>query len=332
MSELRDRFDRRIDYLRISVTDRCNLRCVYCMPPQGVPWKPHADILSYEEIVQVVEAAAWLGIHKIRLTGGEPLVRRDVTKLVRAISRIPGIEDVSLTTNGILLDKLAAPLAEAGLTRVNISLDTLDPTKFWRLTRLGDIDRVWRGIEVAEQVGLVPIKINTVVVRHVNDDELIDLARLTLDRAWHVRFIELMPLGNVGDWGLGFPPAHNRYLSVQDMLERLAPLDLVPTDQPIGNGPARTYYIPGARGTVGFISPLGDHFCSTCNRLRLTADGRLRPCLLHDIEVPVREALRARDWIVPLIEQAVALKPRSHDLLSEDACAPQDRIMSQIGG
>lgn len=332
MPELRDRFDRRIDYLRISVTDRCNLRCVYCMPPEGVPWQPHADILSYEEIVQVVEAAARLGIHKIRLTGGEPLVRRDVTKLVRAISLIPGIEDISLTTNGILLDKLAAPLAEAGLTRVNISLDTLDPMRFRRLTRLGDIDRVWRGIEVAEQVGLAPIKINTVVVRHVNDDELVDLARLTLDHAWHVRFIELMPVGNVGDWGLGFPPVRDRYLSVQDMLDRLARLDLVSTDQPSGNGPARMYYIPGARGTVGFISPLGNHFCSTCNRLRLTADGRLRPCLLHDLEVPIREALQAGNRIAPLIEQAIALKPRSHDLLSDDASAPQDRMMCQIGG
>ncbi len=332
MPELRDRFDRRIDYLRISVTDRCNLRCVYCMPPEGVPWQPHADILSYEEIVQVVQAAARLGIHKIRLTGGEPLVRRDVTKLVRAISLTPGIEDISLTTNGILLDKLAAPLAEAGLTRVNISLDTLDPVKFRRLTRLSDIDRVWRGIEAAEQVGLAPIKINTVVVRRVNDDELVDLARLTLDHAWHVRFIELMPVGNVGDWGPGFPPARDRYFSVQDMLDRLALLDLVSTEQPGGNGPARMYYIPGARGTVGFISPLGNHFCSTCNRLRLTADGRLRPCLLHDIEVPVREALRADNWIAPLIEQAIALKPRSHDLLSEDASAPQDRMMCQIGG
>lgn len=332
MSELRDRFDRRIDYLRISVTDRCNLRCVYCMPPEGVPWRLHADILSYEEIVQIVEAAARLGIHKIRLTGGEPLVRRDVSALVRAISHIPGIEDISLTTNGILLDKLAAPLAEAGLRRVNISLDTLDPIKFRRLTRLGDIDRVWRGIEAAEQVGLAPIKINTVVVRHVNDDELIDLARLTLDHAWHVRFIELMPVGNVGDWGLGFPPVSDRYFSVQDMLDRLALLDLVPTDQPIGSGPARTYCIPGARGTVGFISPLGNHFCSTCNRLRLTADGRLRSCLLHDIEVPVREALRHGNWIAPLIERAVALKPRSHDLLSDVAAAPQDRMMCQIGG
>lgn len=332
MAELRDSFDRRIDYLRISVTDRCNLRCVYCMPPEGVPWRPHADILSYEEIVQIVEAAARLGIHKIRLTGGEPLVRRDVSALVRAISHIPGIEDISLTTNGILLDKLAAPLAEAGLRRVNISLDTLDPIKFRRLTRLGEVDRVWRGIEAAERAGLAPIKINAVVVRDVNDDELVDLARLTIDHVWHVRFIELMPVGNEGDWGTGFPPANDRYFSVQDMLDRLALLDLVPVNQPTSNGPARTYSIPGAPGIVGFISPLGNHFCSTCNRLRLTADGRLRSCLLHDIEVPVREAVRNGHRLTPLIQQAVALKPRSHDLLSADATAPQDRMMCQIGG
>jgi cyclic pyranopterin phosphate synthase len=332
MSELLDSFGRRIDYLRISVTDRCNLRCVYCMPPEGVPWKPHAEMLSYEEIVQVVTVAAQLGIRKVRLTGGEPLVRRDVTALVREIHRIPGIEDISLTTNGLLLDKLAAPLAEAGLRRVNVSLDTLDPIKFRRITRLGDIDRVWSGLEAAERAGLAPIKINTVVVRGVNDDELIDLARLVFDHAWQVRFIELMPIGNEGDWGTGFPTADERYFSVQAMLARLAPLDPTPVEPANGNGPARTYALPGARGTLGFISPLGDHFCSTCNRLRLTADGRLRACLLHDLEVPVRDALRSNQGIAPLIEQAVALKPRSHDLLWPDFQVPHDRMMCQIGG
>lgn len=332
MTELYDGFGRRIDYLRISVTDRCNLRCVYCMPPEGVPWQPHADMLSYEEIVRVVTVAAELGIRKVRLTGGEPLVRRDVTDLVRAIAHISGIDDISLTTNGVLLDKLAAPLAEAGLTRVNISLDTLDAVKFRRLTRLGEIDRVWRGLEAAELAGLAPIKINAVIVREVNDDELIDLARLTLDRAWHVRFIELMPVGNEGEWGVGFPAAPDRYCSINEMLDRLALLNLIRAEQPIGNGPARTYHIPGARGTVGFISPLSDHFCATCNRLRLTADGRLRACLLHDVEVPVREALRGDDQIAPLIERAAALKPRSHDLLIAAASVPQDRMMCQIGG
>jgi cyclic pyranopterin phosphate synthase len=332
MTELYDGFGRRIDYLRISVTDRCNLRCVYCMPPEGVPWQPHADILSYEEIVRVVTVAAELGIRKVRLTGGEPLVRRDVMALVRAIAHIPGIDDISLTTNGVLLDKLAAPLAEAGLTRVNISLDTLDAIKFRRLTRLGEIDRVWRGLEAAERAGLAPIKINAVIVRGVNDDELIDLARLTIDHAWHVRFIELMPIGNEGEWGAGFPAAPDRYCSINEMLDRLVPLNLIRAEQPTGNGPARTYHIPDAQGTVGFISPLGDHFCAMCNRLRLTADGRLRSCLLHDVEVPVREALRSDNRIAPLIERAVALKPRSHDLLGTAASVPQNRMMCQIGG
>ena len=332
MTGLYDGFGRRIDYLRISVTDRCNLRCVYCMPPQGVPWQPQSDMLSYEEIVRVVTVAAELGIRKIRLTGGEPLVRRDITALVRALARISGIDDISLTANGVLLDKLAAPLADAGLTRVNISLDTLDHDKFRRLTRLGDIDRVWRGLEAAERAGLAPIKINAVIVRGVNDDELIDLARLTIERAWHVRFIELMPVGNEGEWGAGFPAAPDRYCSINEMLERLASLNLIRAEQPVGSGPARTYHIPGARGTVGFISPLGDHFCATCNRLRLTADGRLRACLLHEVEVPVREALRGDGLIAPLIERAVALKPRSHDLLMADASVPQDRMMCQIGG
>ena len=332
MTDLIDGFGRHIDYLRISVTDRCNLRCVYCMPPGGVPWKPHTDILSYEEIVRVVTAAAQLGIRKIRWTGGEPLVRRDVTALVRAIAQIRGIDDISLTTNGVLLDKLAGPLAEAGLTRVNVSLDTLDPIKFRRITRLGEIDRVWRGLEAAERAGLRPIKLNAVVVRGVNDDELIDLARLTIDRPWHVRFIELMPVGNEGNWGLDFPLTPDRYFSIAEMLDRLAPLELVRTGQPIGNGPARTYHIAGALGTVGFISPLGEHFCATCNRLRLTADGRLRPCLLHDLEVPVREAVRASDGVASLIERAVTLKPHSHDLLLADASVSHDRMMCQIGG
>jgi cyclic pyranopterin phosphate synthase len=332
MSELHDAFGRRIDYFRISVTDRCNLRCVYCMPPEGVQLEPHANMLRYEEIVQVVETAAALGIRKVRLTGGEPLIRPDVTWLVQSIARIPGIEEISLTTNGMLLEKLATPLAQAGLHRINVSLDTLDPDKFRRLTRFGSIDKVWRGIEAAERAGLTPIKLNAVVIRGVNDDELVDLARLTVDHAWHVRFIELMPVGNEDDWGDGFPQVGNRYFSVQEMLDRLSPLSMTPAEQPVGNGPARTYRIPGAPGSVGFISPLGDHFCSACNRLRLTADGRLRPCLLNDGEMPVREAIRAGKAIAPLVEKAVVLKPRGHELLAEHMTSPQNRMMCQIGG
>jgi GTP 3',8-cyclase len=332
MAGLIDTYGRQIDYLRISITDRCNLRCVYCMPPQGIVWRPHAEILSYEEIGRIVEAAAALGIRKVRLTGGEPLIRPGLIDLVRHIAQIPGIQDLSLTTNGLLLQKMAQPLAAAGLTRVNVSFDTLDPIKFHQITRYGDIDRVWAGLHAAEEAGLTPIKINTVVVKGVNDDELIDLARLTIDLEWHVRFIELMPVGNQAEWGTGFPPEADRYFSVQQMLDRLAPLELEAADQPIGNGPARTFRIPGAPGTIGFISPIGDHFCSTCNRLRLTADGRLRPCLLADHEVAVREALRAGMEIAPFIKQAVAQKPREHHLALADALPVRDRVMCQIGG
>ena len=327
-----DFFGRTIDYLRISVTDRCNLRCAYCLPPAGVRWRPRADLLSITEIVRVVEVAAGLGIRKIRLTGGEPLVRPDLPALVRAIACVPGIEEISLTTNGMLLEKLAAPLAEAGLKRVNVSLDTLDPEKFRRLTRFGNIERVWRGIEAAERAGLAPIKLNTVAIRGMNDDELLDLARLTLAHPWHVRFIELMPVGNEGDWGEGFPVPSERYFSVQEMRARLAPLGLTPVPGPLGNGPARTFRIPGAFGTVGFISPLGEHFCAACNRLRLTADGRLRPCLLLSDEIPVREALRQGQDITSLVQQAIEFKPSGHGLWAVGTHAAQNRVMCQIGG
>jgi len=328
-----DAFGRRIDYLRISVTDRCNLRCVYCMPPGGIAWQPRESILSYEEILTVVRAAVPLGITRVRLTGGEPLVRPGLVNLVRDIAAIQGIQDLSLTTNGMLLAALAQPLAEAGLRRINVSLDTLDPARFRRLTRHGEIESVWAGIQAAENAGLVPIKINAVVIRGINDDELCDMARLTLAHPWHVRFIELMPIGNTGEWGTGFPPAEDRRILVQEMQDRLRELDLTPAKTPpVGNGPARAFTIAGGIGTVGFISPLGDHFCARCNRLRLTADGRLRPCLLSECEIPVRAALRQRQEITSLIRRAVGLKPAGHAMFQPDATAPQRRTMCQIGG
>ncbi len=327
---LKDRFGRTINYLRISVTDRCNYRCVYCMPAQGVSHKQHADILTYEEIEKVVRTAAELGINRIRLTGGEPLVRRNIVGLAAALSKIPGIEDLSATTNGSLLESLAEPLAKAGLKRVNVSLDTLDAAKFKRITRGGSLEQVLRGIRAAEAAGLTPVKINAVVVRGVNDDELVDLARLTLENAWQVRFIELMPVGNLQDWGEGFPPFGERYLSVQEIRKRLAPLDLQPVDYNNGNGPARVYQAKGAAGTVGFISPLGEHFCETCNRLRLTADGRLRSCLLKDTEISIREPLLAGESLLPYLQQAVDLKPEGHELFQKHY--PTLRKMAQIGG
>lgn len=334
-----DTFGRVIDYLRISVTDRCNLRCVYCMPPQGIEWKPHSTILTYEEITAVVRAAAALGVRKVRLTGGEPLVRPHVERLVAMIAAVPGIQDVSLTTNGVLLDRQAEALARAGLRRVNVSLDTLRADRFRQITRLGDIADVWRGLEVAERAGLTPIKLNMVVVRGLNDDELVDFAALTLEHEWHVRFIELMPVANEGDWGDGLPPPGDRLVTAQGIQKRLAarwgqaafaessPLHV------IGNGPARMHRLPGARGTLGFISPVTQHFCPTCNRLRLTADGRLRPCLLADGEVNVIEALRAgaaQEDIQQLLVRAASNKPERHQL--GEHLAPQARVMAQIGG
>ena len=327
---LTDRFGRSITYLRISVTDRCNLRCVYCLPETGVEWQPRESQLSAEEIARITEAAAHGGVTRIRLTGGEPLVRPDILEIVRHLASIPGIEEVSLTTNAMLLARLAQPLASAGLKRVNISLDTLDADKFKRITRGGEIDRLWRGIAAAENAGLAPLKLNTVVVNGLNADELPALAHLTIEHPWHIRFIELMPVGNAQNWGEGFPVLPDRYIPVQEMQARLAGFDLQPIATPVGNGPARTFHIPDALGTVGFISPLGEHFCQNCNRLRLTADGNLRPCLLLDGEVNIRDAVRAGKPLLPFLQQAVDAKPQGHELFLQHY--PESRRMAQIGG
>jgi cyclic pyranopterin phosphate synthase len=335
---MNDSFGRSIHYLRISVTDRCNLRCIYCMPPEGVPWMPMQEILTYEEIGRVVEASARLGIRQVRLTGGEPLVRKDLPKLVSALTHIDGIEEVSLTTNGMLLEQMAQPLAEAGLRRVNISLDTQQADKFKRITRGGDIERVWRGIAAAEAAGLSPVKINTVVVRGINDDELVSLAFLSAEHNWHIRFIELMPFSDQQAWDMHFPPQSSRYLSVQDMHTYLAGLNLQSIDGPDGNGPARTYQIPRAKGTVGFISPLGEHFCISCNRIRLTADGKLRACLFADGEVDVKAPLRRGEPIEGCLQQVIAQKPKGHEFMQDSfqsysrPDASFSRSMSQIGG
>ena len=328
---LTDSFGRSITYLRISLTDRCNLRCAYCMPAGGLEWMPRTAMLSDDQIVAVVRTAAALGINKIRLTGGEPLVRPGIIELVSRIASLPGIQDVSLTTNGMLLEKLAAPLKQAGLARVNVSLDTLKSDRYQRVTRFGSFARAWCGILAAEQAGLSPLKLNAVVIRGVNDDELLDLARLSIEHAWHIRFIEVMPIGNIQDWGGGFPAADQRYISVQEMHARLAILALQPASSPTGSGPARTFRIPGARGTVGFISPLGEHFCHKCNRLRLTADGKLRACLVIPGEVSLRSALDIYQPLEDLFFQAVALKPQHHNLVSAVPAAA-GHGMSQIGG
>ncbi len=326
-----DSFGRRINYLRISVTDRCNLRCVYCMPKDGLHWQNRADQLTVDEIAHVVEVAARGGVNRVRLTGGEPLVHPRIVDLVLRIASVPGIEDVSLTTNGMLLERLAQPLCDAGLRRVNISLDTLDAGKFRRMTRGGEISRVWRGIAAADRAGLRPLKLNTVVVRGLNDSELVSLARLTIENEWHVRFIEIMPVGNTEYWGDGFPAPDARYVSVQEMRLALSGLRLEPVEGPEGNGPARTFAIPGALGTVGFISPLGEHFCENCNRLRLTSDGKLRSCLASPSEISLADALRAGRPLDQLFRQAIAQKPAAHQMRAAVPAGSQ-RGMSQIGG
>ena len=326
-----DPFGRAITYLRISLTDRCNLRCVYCMPKEGLQWQAREEQLSVDELVRVVETAAQGGVRRIRLTGGEPLVHPKIVEIVQRIASIREIEEVSLTTNAMLLERLAHPLAQAGLSRVNISLDTLDPERFKRITRGGDIDRVWRGLAAAERAHLAPVKLNTVIVRGLNDDELTALARLTLENDWHIRFIEVMPIGNAQAWGEGFPSPQGRYVSVQEMRARLSAFNLQPVAGPQGNGPARTYRIPGGLGTVGFISPLGEHFCENCNRLRLTSDGKLRSCLVGQHEVSLRDAVRTGRPLENYFYHAISAKPRQHSMRAAMP-AVSLRTMSQIGG
>ena len=327
MTGLSDSFQRPINYLRISVTDRCNLRCVYCMPEEGVALMSHYDILSYEEIFTIVKAAAELGVNKVRLTGGEPLVRAGLADLVRLLAGIEAINDISLTTNGVLLARHAAELKDAGLMRVNVSLDTLQPEKFRRITRWGRLEDTLKGIEVARQVGLNPVKINVVVMAGLNDDEVPDFALKTVKEGWHVRFIELMPTSG----GDSFAP---KLVSAEEIRKRIEPLGaLEPWRTDVGNGPAKYFRLPGANGTIGFITPVTEHFCYQCNRLRLTADGKLRPCLLNESEIDLREPLRSgasADELKSLIEKAIAGKPQGHHLA--DGTRHQGRPFSQVGG
>lgn len=325
MTGILDSFGRSINYLRISVTDRCNLRCIYCMPPEGVPQIPHSEILSYEEIRTVVQAAAELGINKIRLTGGEPLVRAELPELIKMLSQTEGIRELSLTTNGTLLKNYALELRQAGLSRVNVSLDTLRTDRFQYITRLERLQDVLEGIEAAKEAGFKPVKINTVVMRGINDDEILDFARMTYEDGWHVRFIELMPFKGVAE----FVP-FNELRQHISLLGKLEPCPSI-----TGNGPARYYRLAGAKGTIGFISPLTElPFCSRCNRIRLTPDGRLRPCLLGEDEIDLKMPLRnnaSTEELRRLILKAVASKPEHHHLEGGNG-RPVKRKMSQIGG
>jgi cyclic pyranopterin phosphate synthase len=325
---MRDQYGRELTDLRISLTDRCNLRCVYCMPAEGIDFRPPEELLRDDELLLLVRIAAECGVTKVRLTGGEPTVRPAIVDLVAAISAVPGIREVSMTTNGLLLEYLAADLARAGLRRVNVSLDTLDAEKFRRITRGGRVARVLAGIERAEGAGLRPIKLNAVVVRGFNEEEVVALARLTLDRPWEVRFIEVMPFGTVADVAdAGIITSEESMGRIEAALGPLEPLDLS------GEDPARTYRLRDAAGTLGFISPVSQPFCSKCGRLRLTADGRLRLCLLRDDEVDLLTPIRAGASYAELKEIFAAgayKRPFGHALA--ERLFPEKRVMIQIGG
>lgn len=316
---MRDTFDRNITYLRVSITDRCNLRCRYCMPEEGVCKLRHQDILSFEEILEIVGAAAELGIEKVRVTGGEPLVRKGCVELCRDISKIPGIREVTLTTNGILLEKYAQGLKDAGISRVNISLDTLDPEKYKKITGGGTLDSALRGIQAAKQAGLSPIKINTVLIGGFNDDEITSFVDLTRDAPIELRFIELMPIGST-EFG------ENAYLSGDAVLEAVP--ELWPLRQ--DDGVARLYQLPGARGKVGLISPLSRHFCAACNRLRLTSEGALKPCLHSAQEISLR-GLHGEELKATILAAAKA-KPKMHGTLDARHKSEAGRTMNTIGG
>ncbi len=325
---MRDSFDREIHYLRVSLTDRCNYRCVYCMPEKGVVFHPHAHHLTDEELVRVIRIMSTLGFDRIRLTGGEPTVRPNLVPIVEQIAAIDGIQEIAMTTNGMRLEKIAAPLARAGLKRVNISIDTLDAERFARITRFGKLDAVWRGILAAEREGLTPIKLNAVIVRGYNEDDIVDLAKLTLDHAWDMRFIEMMPLGSISHFQVeSVVTAAEMKARVEDALGELVPLDWN------GHDPARPYRLQGGQGTLGFISSVSAPFCEGCDRVRLTSDGRLRLCLLRDDEVellrPIREGATDEE-LRDLISRGVYNKPWGHGLA--DNIIPESRIMSQIGG
>lgn len=324
--KLLDQFGRTIEYLRISVTDKCNFRCVYCMPAHGLQWLPKAELLTYEEIAGIVGELAPLGLRRVRITGGEPTIRPDLEKLVSMLRAIPEIDDIALSTNGVKLSSLASVLSNAGLDRVNISADSLRPERIAQISRRNfDFDPVAAAL-AAELAGLDPIKINVVVMRGVNDDEIVDFARLTLNHAWHVRFIELMPVGEMRDvtWEHVVPSA--------EVLDRISTIaNLTAVAGPVrGNGPASYYRLDGGIGTVGVITPMTHTYCSTCNRVRLTADGRLRTCLFGDHEVNLRDPFRAGLSLEPLFRAALAAKPLEHELLQMKVGGL--RALSQVGG
>jgi cyclic pyranopterin phosphate synthase len=333
---LEDSYHRSINYIRVSITDRCNLRCIYCAPSKGFRPLKHEDILQYEEILRILRIASDMGLRKVRITGGEPLIRRNITYLIKEIKQIENIKDLSITTNGIFLEEYAEQLKASGLDRINISLDSLNQERYKEITRGGDINSVLRGISAAEKAGLTPIKLNVVVMRGINDDELTNFAKITLNHPYQVRFIEFMPFGIENTWSIERFIPSEEIKSIIEKIDRLIPISMKKS------GPARYYKFEDAPGVIGFISPLSNHFCNECNRLRLTPDGKLRPCLFSETEIDLKYALRndaLDEEIKRLIKLSVEIKPKGHNInfdnlpLSirkiQNNCK---RIMSQIGG
>jgi cyclic pyranopterin phosphate synthase len=326
--QLIDRYNRHLNYLRISITDRCNLRCIYCVPQNRIPIVPHHEILRYEEILRIVRIAVGLGISKVRVTGGEPLVRRGACEFLETLCQTEGLHEVTLTTNAAMLGAYVGRIRAAGIDRINISLDTLQREKFARITGRDLFDQVWRGIEAAIGAGFQPIKLNVVALRGINDDELLDFARMTLTRPFHVRFIEFMPIGRSR---MRFGPP----LLVPEIMERIGPLGpLAPIEKSPQEGPAARFRLKKSVGEIGFISALSHHFCDSCNRLRLTANGMLRPCLLSDQQLDLKSPLRsgASDGeLAEVFRQAVRNKPSDHNLSANEPCGIACQ-MSSIGG
>ncbi len=331
-TDVTDSFGRRIEYLRVSLTDRCNLRCVYCMPEEGVPYEDLDNVLHYDEIERVVRVLAQAGLKKVRLTGGEPLVRKNVSHLAARLSAIPNMREVTLTTNGILLPREAEALYEAGIKRVNISMDTMRPDRFVEIARRPEYARAWDGVQAALRVGFDPIKLNCVVMKGVNDDEILDFAQMTIDQPLHVRFLEYMPIGMVSP-----PQWKARYVSNETVLEtlRAAFPDLAPVPGELRASTSRNFFIPGAKGTVGVINPISHKFCENCNRLRLTANGKLVPCLADNYEYDLMTPLRngcSDSEILQHVRDALAHKPVQSDFEGRLYKGGSLRIMAQIGG
>jgi len=319
---MRDNYGRNINYLRISVTDRCNLRCIYCMPEQGVESLSHDDILRFEDTLKIIKAGASLGINKIRFTGGEPLVMKDIDKLIYETSKISGIDDISITTNGILLSDMAADLKKAGLNRVNISLDTLNTDKFRSITRIGNLDKVMESIYKCLSLGLTPIKINTVLLRGINDTEFVDFLNLIREIPVEIRFIELMPIGE------GAKMYEKNKLSFMELLELHPELTQIQTPK---SSTAQLYELEGAKGKIGFISPVSCKFCSDCNKIRLTSTGTIKPCLHSKEEISLRKYLNDEEKLMNVLKSAISNKPLEHHL-QEESVSRSIKVMSQIGG